>query len=139
MLNKVQVGANVVCWINGQQWGAVTGLQYNENSPRTEERGIDSMEAFELAPTVVGVTGNIQLLMVRDSQGLEGRQVTAGLPYISSEHYFSMMLQDRTSGFIIMRIENASVDGQSWSPVARGMVRGQFNFKGLMVKNHYNL
>ena len=139
MPNRVQIGANVVCWINGQLWGAVTGLQYSANSPRLEERGIDSMEAFELSPTTVSVTGTIQVLMLRNDEGLEGRQVTAGLPYISTEHYFSMMVQDRSSGFIIMRVDNASVDAQSWSYASRSLIMGQFSFKGLMAKNHYNL
>jgi hypothetical protein len=120
MPNRIQVGANLVCIINGQKWGAVTGLQYT------------------LSPTVVGVQGTIQLLMQRNDEGLEGRQVTAGLPYISAEHYFSIMLQDRQSAFIEMRIDNASVEQQTWNPVAKGMVQGQFSFKGLMAKNHYN-
>lgn len=138
MPNRVQVGANIVCIINGQRWGAVTGLTYRELSPRMEERGLDSVEMTELSPTVVSVQGTIQLLMQRNDEGLEGRQVTAGLPYISSEHYFSLMLQDRQSAFIVMRVDNASVDEQTWNPMAKGMVQGQFSFKGLMVKNHYN-
>jgi hypothetical protein len=138
MPNKLQVGANLVCIINGQKWGAITGLQYTLSSPRMEERGLDSMEMTELAPTVVSVQGTIQLLMQRNNEGLEGRQVTAGLPYISAEHYFSIMLQDRQSAFIVMRIDHASVDNQTWYPVAKGMVQGQFSFKGLMAKNHYN-
>lgn len=139
MANRIQVGANTICWINGQRWGAVTGFSYQQSSPRAEERGIDSMEMFELSPTVVSVQGTIQLLMIRDQEGLEGRQITAGLPYISTEHYFSIMLQDRSSGFIIMRIDNASVEGQSWAVMAKSFVQGQFSFKGLMAKNHYNL
>jgi hypothetical protein len=103
-----------------------------------EEQGLDSMEMTELAPTTVRVQGTIQLLMQRNDEGLEGRQVTAGLPYISAEHYFSLMLQDRQSAFIIMRIDHASVEQQTWNPVAKGMVQGQFSFKGLMAKNHYN-
>ncbi len=139
MANRIQVGANTVCWINGQRWGAVTDIVYQQSSPRSEERGIDSMEAFELSPTVVSVQGTISLLMVRDDEGLEGRQVTAGLPYIATEHYFTIMLQDRASGFIVMRIDNASVEGQSWRHAAKSIVQGQFSFKGLMAKNHYNL
>lgn len=138
MPNRIQVGANLVCIINGQKWGAVTGMQYTLSSPRMEERGLDSMEATELSPTTVGVQGTIQLLMIRNDEGLEGRQVTAGLPYISSEHYFSIMLQDRQSAFIEMRIDHASVENQTWNPIAKGMVQGQFSFKGLMAKNHYN-
>jgi hypothetical protein len=138
MGNRVQVGANLICIINGQKWGAVTGIQYSLASPRMQERGLDSMEATELAPTVVSVTGTIQILMQRNDEGLEGRQVTAGLPYISTEHYFSIMLQDRQSAFIVMRIDFASVENQTWNPIAKGMVQGQFSFTGLMAKNHYN-
>ena len=138
MANRVQVGANLVCIINGQKWGAVTGIQYALASPRMQERGLDSMEAAELAPTIVSVSGTIQILMQRNDEGLEGRQVTAGLPYISAEHYFSIMLQDRQSAFIVMRIDYASVENQTWNPIAKGMVQGQFSFTGLMAKNHYN-
>jgi hypothetical protein len=134
----VQVGANLICIINGQRWGAVTGIQYTLASPRMEEQGLDSMEATELSPTVVRVQGTIQILMLRNDEGLEGRQVTAGLPHISAEHYFSIMLQDRQSAFIEMRIDHASVESQTWNPVAKGLVQGQFSFKGLMAKNHYN-
>jgi hypothetical protein len=138
MARRVQIGANVVCIINGQKWGAVTGLNYRMLSPRLEERGLDSMEAVELSPTVVSVQGSIQLLMQQNDEGLEGRQVTAGLPYIPSEHYFSLMLQDRLSAYIIMRVDHASVEEQAWTMSAKGLVQGQFTFKGLMAKNHYN-
>jgi len=137
-MSKLQVGANVVCWINGRQWGLVTDMDYNELSPREPEYGLDSMEPAELGPTTTLVTGVIRVLMARDNEMLEGMQVTAGLPYISSERYFSIMLQDRTSGFVIMTIDYASIDGQSWSVANKNLVRGQFNFKGMMVRNHYN-
>jgi hypothetical protein len=138
MSNRIQVGANLLCIINGQRWGAVTGMTYRLLSPRTEERGLDSMEMTELTPTTVSVQGTVQILMQRDDEGLEGRQLTAGLPYISSEHYFTLMLQDRASAYIAMKIDHASVDEQTWNPMAKGMVQGQFSFKGLMAKNHYN-
>lgn len=137
-MGKLQVGANVACWINGQQYGLVTDIEYNELSQREPEYGLDAMEPAELSPTTTLVVGTIRLLMARESEMLEGMQITAGLPFISSERYFSIMLQDIATGFIIMTIDYASVDGQSWSMVNKNLVRGQFNFKGLMARNHYN-
>jgi hypothetical protein len=76
--------------------------------------------------------------MIRDDEGLEGRNITAGLPYIPEERYFSLMLQDRFSGFIIFRADYCKVEGQAWNINAKQMVVGQFSFKGLTARNHFN-
>jgi hypothetical protein len=138
MANKVQVGAGLNLLLNGANYGIITDFQYQMLSPRVANRGIDTMEMSELAPTTVEVQGTVQVLMLRDDEGLEGRQLTAGLPYISTERYFSLMLQDRSTGFIVMTISYASIEGQSWAVRPRNLVQGQFTFKGLMARTHYN-
>lgn len=137
-MSKIQVGANVVCRINGKIWGAVTGIQYRMISPRFENRGIDSIVAAELEPTITTVMGTVQLVMIRDNEMLEGIGATQGLPYISTEQYFSFSIEDRTDGFSILKVERALVEEQQWMMATKQLVTGQFTFKGLQGLHHYN-
>lgn len=138
MSNKIQTGANTLCFLNGQQTGVVTAINYRELSNHLPEFGLDSPEAFELSPTTVMIQGQIQVLMLRDDEALEKRGVTDGLPHIATEPYFTLEIQNRLSGFSIMKVERAKIDDQSWNVSAKGFYVGSFTFKGLMVKNHSN-
>lgn len=136
--NVVQVGANVVCRINGQVFGSVTGLMYRLLSPRMEERGIDSIQGFELAPVASSVVGSVQMIMVRDSENLEATGATAGLPDVLGEKYFELHIEDASDGFSILKAEQVSVEEQMWTMTAKNVVSGQFTFKGLVAKPHFN-
>lgn len=138
MANKLQSGASVRCVINGQNMGTISDFTYTMLSPRDEDRGLDSLEAFELSPNLVGVQGSFSVFMVRNDEGLEGRNVTDGLPHISREKYFSILLQDRLTGFIFFKAERCSVEHQTWKLVARGLVTGQVSFKGTMGYTHFS-
>ncbi len=138
MPNKLQVGANIICRINGQDYGIVSGIQYTLTSPSDEERGIDAIEPFELSATITQVQGVIQVFMLRNDEGLEGRNITAGMPYIPEERYFSLMLQDRYSGFMIFKADYCRVESQSWNMQTKSIVTGQFAFRGLTARNHFN-
>lgn len=138
MANRVQSAAGTVCLINGQVFGIVTGLSYQLGSPRTEYRGLDSLVPFELGISSVSVSGTIQVLMLRENEGLEGRGITAGLRFVEQEPYFTMELQDRASGFSIMKIDDASMEVQGWQFAAKSLVSGSFTFKGITAKTHMN-
>jgi hypothetical protein len=137
-MNKIQVGANIVCRINGKIWGAVTGLQYRLLSPHIEDRGVDSMVAAELSPTITSVMGTVQVMMIRDNEMLEGIGATQGLPYIATEQYFSLSIEDRSDGFSTLRVDRALVEEQQWNMATKTVVTGQFTFKGLQGLTHYN-
>ena len=136
--NVIQVGADVVCRINGKIIGSVTGLQYRLLSPRVEERGIDCLTGFELAPTGTSITGTIQIVMVRNNEGVEATGATSGLPEVLNEPYFALHIEDRANGFSILKASQASVEEQTWDIRARGIVMGQIVFKGLLAANHFN-
>ena len=137
MANKIQTGAGSIVLLNGQMWGIVTGLQYQLSSPRAEDRGLDSLEAFELGVTTTSVAGSISVLMLREDEGLEGRNITAGLPYISEEQYFTLEIQDRASGFSILKIEFCSLESQGYQFQPKNLVQGTFSFKGIQGRTHF--
>jgi hypothetical protein len=138
MRNKVLVGAGVKCLINGVNIGVVTGIQYSIQTPREEDRGIDSLAPYELSPTSVSVTGALSIIKVRDDGGLEGWNIVKPLPNISEDEYFTLELKDRMSGSTYIKVDHAAVDSQGWSVSARGVVTGQFSFHGLTAKSNFN-
>lgn len=138
MPNKLQIGANITCRINGQDTGIVFDIQYSMSTPHSEDRGIDSLEPFDLSPNMTEVMGTIQVYMLRNDEGLEGRNVTAGLPHIPEGLYFSLQLEDRDSGFLIFKADHCVCEVQQWRMATKSIVVGQFSFKGLTARTHMN-
>jgi hypothetical protein len=138
MRNKVLVGAGIRCLLNGVDIGIVTGIQWNIQTAREEEKGIDVLGAYELSPTSTSVSGSLSILKIRDDGGLEGWSIVKPLPQISEDEYFTLELKDRLSASTYLKVEHAAIDGQSWSVSARGIASGQFSFHGLTAKSNYN-
>lgn len=133
MANRILIGPATKVRINGQDMGFVTGIQYQLSEPADEERGIDSPRPFEISSTVTQVSGSISVLMLREWEGLEGNNITPGLPFIPQGPYIQIQVVERPGDRIIFDARDCKIDGQSWSAQPKQMVAGTFTFKGIMA------
>lgn len=128
-------GAKVYLAVNGIKIGRVTGFSYNAQSPMKAIHGIDSNEAFELAPTTSSINGSINVIKFQADGGAEGMGAIPVSQEIVSGRYFSMILIERNSSSVIFRADYCVVQGQSWQVQAKGLIVGTINFSALTWSN----
>lgn len=129
--SKIISAANVVCFINNQVYGKVTGFSYSSSTPKKRQMGIDSLRPYELIPTGTVVQGQLALLRLVGDAGIEGAGMTAPFADLSKEKYFSIALVDRTSDTVIFQADYASISSESWSIPSKGIVTGTVTFEAL--------
>lgn len=129
------VAARLVCYVNGVRYGKVTGFHYSSETSHKEARGIDSLVPYELMPTSVRVTGSMSVVRTTADGGLEGAGLTAPIPDIPRERYFSLTVLDRMTDTVVFRADQCKVTSQSWAVEARSPVSGQFTFQAIIFNN----
>lgn len=133
--SNVVVGAHVLCFINGILVGEAMSVDWSVTTENQEKRGIDSIMAYELAPTMAKVEGSVSLLRMHGTGGLEGRGIVAPFTHIPQEKYFSILLIDRGNGKTLHQADYCKVQRQSWNMAAKRLVTGQFSFIGIDNSN----
>lgn len=124
-------GADLQIYINGRLFGVATGVRWNANDGRHAIFGIDQYTPFELAPGQCTITGSVECIAQRLDGGLEGRGIHAPEDMMMLEKYISIAIIDRSTDSVILAIENAAIDSQSWQAGAKGVVAGSFSFEGM--------
>lgn len=133
--STIATGAKVVCYINGFVYGLVTGMSFGSATPHKELRGIDSQFPIELAPTMVSISGQLELLRRAGDGGLEAAGITAQFQQITQQRYFSIMLLDRLTNSVLFQANYCVCTGQQWGIPSRGIVTGSFPFTALEWNN----
>jgi len=131
MQSFVIPAAATVLRINNQTYGAVNSFQWNSNVSYRAVNGIDQLEAQELIPASVSVSGSVGLYRITNSGGLEGIGVTTTFDNLSALKYFVLQLVDLRVDKILFECRNCVVEGQSWGVSAKGLMTGSLNFKGI--------
>lgn len=131
----VVVGAHMAVLINGRRFGEATRLEHGSDTPVDEKRGLDSMVAFELAPTTAIVTGTLMMLRVRGTGALEGLGITAPFRKIPMGKYFSILVVNRLDGSKVFAADRCLVTNQRWIFGAKERASGTFSFKGIEFSN----
>jgi hypothetical protein len=137
-MDKTLVSGGVNCFINGVSIGWVTGVSFASNTPRRSITGIDTLVPFELVPLSTEINGTIQVVKMFGDDSLELRGIVGGAKNIINEKYFTLMLVQRSAtgaSYILFRADQCSVESQSWDIQARGIVTGQFAFRGIEATN----
>ena len=132
---KTIVTAGVLLYVNNKPYGQVKSFRFNSDTPRNAIYGIDSLDPFELAPTVTKVSGSIGLIRTLFDGGVEGAGLTANYEQLPREKYFSITLVEKASDTVLFRADFCSVTRQSWDFEAKEMVKGQVEFEALTWSN----
>lgn len=129
------VSPHVAVYINSKVFGLVYGFNFNSSTPRKKIKSIDVLQALELAPTSSDVSFSMDIYRLRGGGGIEGANIAAPLPDLASENYFSVVLIDIVTKFIIFQAVSASVEDQSWSVPLKDYIRGRINCSALSWSN----
>lgn len=128
-------GPSVAAYVNGKVLGIVYSMDFTSSTPRKRVMSIDSLIAQELAPVGTSVSGTLGIYRLRGGGGIEGAGLTAPLPDLSQESYFSIVLLDIITKFIIFSARSCSVESQSWSAVTKQYLTGTIAFSGINWQN----
>lgn len=135
MRSLMLTGAQVMLYVNGVRFGRVSAFSWNSDTPRKKEYVVDSMLPMELMQTVSSISGTMTVHRLSMDGGAEGAGMVAPVPDLSREKYFSLLLVDITSGFVIFQADSCSVESQSWRAGARDRIVGNISFSALSYSN----
>jgi hypothetical protein len=132
---KVIVGAGVILYVNGKPYGRVSAFSFSSSTSRKSQYGLDSLEPFELSPTVTKISGQISLYRTIGDAGAEGASMTVSYEELPREKYFSVQLVERLSDTTIFDARYCSLESQTWSVSQHGIMTGQIEFEALDFNN----
>lgn len=134
-MGSLLLGAQIVCYVNGDQYAIVFGATWNIDTPRKAIFAVDSATAYELAPTTATITGTLRIYrLVRDG-GLEGYGITQFPKDLLNEAYVSISLVDSKSDSIVFTANKCAIQHQSWDVQSRGIVTGSLTFQATEWSN----
>jgi hypothetical protein len=125
----------VAVYINGSLFGLVYSFDWNSSTPRKKVRSIDILQSIELAPTGSDVGFTLGMYRLRGGGGIEGANIAATLPDLSQENYFSVLLLDIVTKFVIFQATQCSVESQNWGVAVKQFVQGSVSCSCLSWNN----
>ena len=135
MSQKILTGANLVVYVNARPYGLVERFTWTENTPSRENRGIDTVETVELAPTYSSVSGVMEIWRLKSDGGLEGAGLKPHSKNMARGRYFSLTLIDRITDEIFFQADRCRVESQTWPVAVKQLVKGSVSWKGLSMNN----
>jgi hypothetical protein len=132
---KTIVTAGVLLYVNNRPYGQVTSFRFNSDTIRNAIYGIDSIDPFELAPSVTKIAGSIGLVRTLYDGGAEGAGLTTSFEKLPKEKYFSLTLVEKSSDTVIFRADYCSVTRQNWDFESKGIAKGNVEFEALTWSN----
>lgn len=134
-MQKTVVGASVVCYINGKEYGQVESFSFRPDTPHKEARGIDSLEPFDLIPQAISISGQLGMYRTKLDGGAQG--IGAATAFIDVVHakFFTIQLRERVTQTVIFESRYSSVISENWEVKAKGIMTGQLAFRGLNWSN----
>src|ERR1700690_167555 len=125
----------VAVYINGKVFGLVHSFDWNSSTPRKKVHSIDILQALELAPTGSDVSFGMGIYRLRGGGGAEGANITVPLPDLASENYFSVVLVDIVTKYIVFQAQQCSIESQNWSVATKQFLMGTLNCSALAWSN----
>ena len=133
---SVLKGAEVRVYISGKLYAEVQNLTYTIDYGEQPIYGIDSSFPQEIAPTKVSVQGSVSGVTVKFSGGLQGHSVRSKINELLHSPYTSLQIKDRHSDIIIFWLPQMKVTSETMTFPAKGTVKLNFNFKGIIPYNY---
>lgn len=130
-------GSDLIVYINAKPFAVMTELQYSVDYGRRAHYGIDSIFPFELASGAMSVSGSMSLYKNQYDGGIEGAGMIPRDYLVPEESYFTLTVINRVSGVVMFRGDKCSVQSQSWSMPAQGLVTGSVSFQCIGYTNDF--
>lgn len=137
MRNATIKAGDLGIYVNGNLFGIVASLQWEQNFNRRAIGGIDSVFPFELAPGQALINGQMSVFHLHNTAALEGIGLSPRDFVVGRERYFSLQVVDRVTDAVVLQIDRCAINTQSWSAEAIGVLRGSFTFMGIGWANEF--
>jgi hypothetical protein len=128
----ILAGANCKLWINGKLYKEVVSLSFSIDYGETEIRGIDSPYAQEIALTNVTVRGSVKGLRIKNSGGIQAKNMRPQFLDMAAAPYVSIRVQDFSSSEDIILIQQAKITRESHTVEAKRTYKLDFDFVGMI-------
>lgn len=132
-------GADIKIYISGKLYPEAQSANWTIDYGENEIYGVDSQFPQEISPNRLSVQGSITGVRVKSSGGLQGYDARSKISEILYAPYTSLRIKDRHSGRDILWLPQMKVTSESVQIQAKGVVRLNFNFKGIIPYNELDL
>jgi len=125
-------GAMVKVYFGGTLLKEIQGINYTINYGENPIYGIDSPFPQEIATTQVSIQGSASIVYVQAGGGLQAKDIRSKIHGILYAPYISLRIKDRKNNIDIFYCPQVKVTQESMSINAKGTVKIQFNFTGII-------
>jgi len=131
-MNYVLTGPNINLYINNTLYKEVQSVSFVVDYGEQPIFGIDSPYAQEIAVTKITVSGSVQGIRVKDSGGLQAKNIRSLFGDVAASPYISLRISDRISSEDILFIPAAKVVKESHAIATKSSYKLSFDFVGLV-------
>ena len=124
-------GSDILLWVNNIQYPEVQSVTFSIDYQETEIYGIDSPWPQEIASTKVTTKGSVNGIRIKNSGGLQGKNLRPLFSDIAASPYVSIRIQDRQTNEDIIFISQAKVTRETHSAVTKSTYKLSFDFVGM--------
>lgn len=125
-------GAMIKVYFGGALLNECQSINYTIDYGETEIRGIDSAFCQEIATTQVSVKGSASVVYVQGGGGLQGKDLRSRIHEILYSPYISLRIKERKNNIDLFFCPQVKVTQESMNITAKGTVKIQFNFTGII-------
>jgi hypothetical protein len=133
--SHIVCGAGVNLYINGKLFASVYEFSYDVQTPHADIRAVDCLLPYELASTIVKVTGSFKVYRLRRTGGFEGQGVIPKYQNLPREKYMTLMVLDQVTGAPLFRADQCVAEHQNWGVAAKAFMTGSLSFSGMIALN----
>ena len=128
----VLTGAHIKVFIGGTLYNEVQSISVNISYSETPIYGIDSSLPQEIVSGNISVDGQISGVYVKQSNGLQGKNIMTKLKDKMSQPYVSLEIRDRATDDKIIFIPQIKISNEQYSVAAKSAIKYSFSFSGIM-------
>lgn len=131
-LPVVITSAQITISWNNKLYKEVADISFSLDYGEEEIFGIDSPYAQEIAGGKISVSGNVSGYRIKNSGGLQGKNLRSLFTDVSASPYVSLLVQDRTTQENIIFIPQCKISSESHVVPTKGVYKLNFSFKGMV-------
>ncbi len=124
----ILAGPQIRLYINNKLYKEVQSVNFTVDYGEQEIYGIDSMAAQEIAPTKMTIRGTVRGLRIKNSGGLQGKNMRPLFTDMAASPYISIRVQDMTTSEDIILLTTAKVTRESHTAEIKRTYKLDFDF-----------
>jgi hypothetical protein len=132
-LPVVITGAQITISWNNVQYKEIADISFTIDYGEEPIYGIDSQYAQEIAGGKIMVSGQVNGFRLKNSGGLEAKNLRSLFTDVTANPYVSLLVVDRSTQENILLVPQCKIANQTHSIPNRGTYKLNFSFKGMIA------